>query len=221
MENKEFIKSISLDGEEWRDVVGFEGFYMVSSLGRIMRKFTSCQRINGHGRAVTYPKILTPTIQRNRKQNYYYVTLSKSNKRYRMLVHRIVAMAFISNQLNRPEVDHIDGNGLNNNASNLRWCNRSENNMNPIARKRQAVSHTGKQQPQLWVPVVCISKSGTVTFYKSVSEAEKDGFQRSSIFYSINHPDKPIRKRQWMRLEDYESLVNQNIKERLPNTGLV
>ena len=221
MKNKEFIKSVSLDGEEWRDVVGFEDFYMVSSLGRIMRKFTSRPRIDGRNTAVTYPKILTPTIHHARKQSYYYVTLSVFNKRYRMLVHRMVAMAFIQNPLNRPEIDHIDGNGLNNAISNLRWCSRSENNMNPIARKRQSESHSGKQQPTLWVPIVCISRNGTVTFYKSVSEAEKDGFQRSSIFYSINHPDKPVRKRQWMRLEDYESLVNQKVKERLPNTGLV
>lgn len=220
MKNKEFIKSVSLDGEEWRDVVGFEDFYMVSSLGRIMRKFTSRPRIDGRNTAVTYPKILTPTVQRNRKQNYYYVTLSVSNKRYRMLVHRIVAMAFIQNPLNRPEIDHIDGNGLNNAASNLRWCSRSENNMNPIARKRQSESHTGKQQPQLWMPVVCISKNGMVTYYKSMSEAVMNGFQRSAIIDSIKHPNRPIRKRQWMRLEDYESLVNQNVKERLPNAGL-
>lgn len=220
MKNKEFIKSVSLDGEEWRDVVGFEDFYMVSSLGRIMRKFTSRPRIDGRNEAVTYPKILTPTVQRNRKQSYYYVTLSVLNKRYRMLVHRMVAMAFIPNPSNRPEVDHIDGNGLNNASYNLRWCNRSENNMNPIARKRQAVSHTGKQQPQLWMPVVCISKSGMVTYYKSMSEAVMNGFQRSAIIDSIKHPNRPVRKRQWMRLEDYESLVNQNVKEHLPNTGL-
>lgn len=220
MKNKEFIKSVSLDGEEWRDVVGFEDFYMVSSLGRIMRKFTSRPRIDGRNTAVTYPKILTPTIHHARKQNYYYVTLSVFNKRYRMLVHRIVAMAFIQNPLNRPEIDHIDGNGLNNAVSNLRWCSRSENNMNPIARKRQSDSHTGKQQPTLWVPVVCISKNGMVTYYKSMSEAVMNGFRRSAIIDSIKHPNRPIRKRQWMRLEDYESLVNQNVKERLPNAGL-
>jgi hypothetical protein len=36
MTNEEFIKSISEEGEEWRDVVGFEGFYKVSNLGRIV-----------------------------------------------------------------------------------------------------------------------------------------------------------------------------------------
>lgn len=219
MTNKEFIKAISLEGEKWRDVVGFEEWYAISSFGRIMRKYTEKPRSDGHNTAVTYPKILTPTIMHRRKQRYCYVTLSVLNKRYRMLVHRMVAMAFVENPLNRLEIDHIDGNGLNNVASNLRWCSRSENNMNPIARRRQAESHTGKQQHTLWKPVVCIPKKGAVIHYKSVAEAEKDGYQRSSIFDSIKHPNRPVRKRRWMYLEDYESLVKQNVKELFSNVG--
>lgn len=208
MKYKEFIKSIQLDGEEWRDVVGFEEWYAVSSFGRVLRKYTARPRSDGHNTAVTYPKILTPTIQHKRKKQYYYVTLSVLNKRYRMLVHRMVAMAFVENPFNRTEVDHIDGDGLNNSASNLRWCNRSENNMNPIARERQAASHTGKQMATLWQPIVCISKNGAVAHYKSIAEAEKDGYCRSSIFDSIKHPNRPIRKRRWMYLSDYESLTS-------------
>ena len=219
MTNEEFIESIKLDNEEWREVVGFEDFYMVSTFGRIMRKFTSRLRIDGHNNAVTQPKLLKPTIMKYRKQRYFHVTLSVYNKRYRMLVHRMVAMAFVENPLNRPEIDHIDGNGLNNVVSNLRWCNRSENNMNPIARKRQAESHIGKEIPTLWKPIVCISKDGTITHYKSVSNAEKDGYSRSSIWDSIKHQNRPVRKRRWMLLEDYNTLVNQNIKERLPIQG--
>lgn len=209
MTNEEFIKSISLEGEEWRDVVGFEDFYMVSTFGRIMRKFTSRPRIDGRNTAVTQPRLLTPTIMKCRKQRYFYVTLSVYNKRYRMFVHRMVALAFVRNPLDRPEIDHIDGDGLNNVASNLRWCNRSENNMNPIARKRQAKSHIGKEMSTLWKPIVCISTDGTITHYKSITEAGKYGFRRSSIIDSIKHPNRPVRKRQWMYLSDYEHLVNQ------------
>lgn len=210
MTNEDFIESIRLQGEEWRNVVGFEDFYMVSTFGRIMRKFTSRPRSDGHNNAVTQPKLLTPTMMKNRKQRYFYVTLSVYNKRYRMLVHRMVACAFIENPLNRPEIDHIDGNGLNNIASNLRWCNRSENNMNPIARKRQSKSHIGKQMSTLWKPIVCISKEGVVRHYKSMSDASEDGYSRSSIMDSIKHPNRPVRKRRWMYLSDYEkSLVNQ------------
>lgn len=53
-----------------------------------------------------------------------------------MAVHRLVAMAFVPNPDNKPYVDHIDGNRLNNDASNLRWVNAAENSHNPITKQR-------------------------------------------------------------------------------------
>lgn len=210
MTNQEFIESIRLEGEEWRDVVGYENHYMVSSFGRVIRKYTSLPRSDGHNTAVTYPRLLRQTIRKCRKQRYYYVTLSANNKQRKMLVHKIVALAFIPNPLSKTEIDHIDGNGLNNHISNLRWCTHSENNMNPIARRRQSESHKGKVMSSLWVPVVCISKSGEIKHYRSISEAEKDGFKRNSIISSCRNVGRKIRKRQWMYLSDYENLVSMS-----------
>ena len=53
-----------------------------------------------------------------------------------MAVHSLVAMAFVPNPDNKPYVDHIDGNRLNNDASNLRWVNAAENSHNPITKQR-------------------------------------------------------------------------------------
>ena len=55
-------------------------------------------------------------------------------------VHRAVAMIFIPNPNNYNEVDHINGNPLDNRATNLRWCNHKQNMNNPITLKRMSKS---------------------------------------------------------------------------------
>lgn len=58
---------------------------------------------------------------------YYQVKLHKNGKKYYRRVHRLVAEAFIPNKFNLPQVNHIDGNKLNNSTSNLEWCDNKEN----------------------------------------------------------------------------------------------
>ena len=63
-----------------------------------------------------------------KRTGYCYVDLSKNNKSKRMLIHRLVAEAFIPNPENKPTVDHADGNRKNNRIDNLRWATYSEQN---------------------------------------------------------------------------------------------
>lgn len=58
---------------------------------------------------------------------YKRVTFCKDGKTKRFLIHRLVALAFIDNPLNKPQVNHIDGNPSNNDMDNLEWCTQSEN----------------------------------------------------------------------------------------------
>ena len=122
MTNEEFIKNISFEGEEWRDVVGFEGLYMVSSFGRVISLKREVRNTHCSYRVVGQ-HILTPNKNTSRPKyirHSYHLYKNKRNRKS-ITAHRIVATAFIPNPNNYPDIDHIDGNPLNNNVHNLRW----------------------------------------------------------------------------------------------------
>lgn len=79
-------------------------------------------------------------LKQNTRKGYLYVTIN--GQKYS--VHRIVALSYIPNPENKPEIDHIDGKPKNNCVDNLRWVTRSENEMNPITRCRISMSNKGK-----------------------------------------------------------------------------
>lgn len=108
--------------EIWKDVVGYEDLYQVSNLGNIKSK----ERIVKNGNRIFFKKekILTPFLQ---KTGYLTITLLKDNKIKSHYIHRLVAIAFIKNDLDLEQVNHKDGNKENNNVNNLEWCSRSEN----------------------------------------------------------------------------------------------
>lgn len=113
MENK--IES--LEGEEWRDVAGFEGWYMVSSCGRIKRivsktgkhKTERLLRASPNGRGY-------PSVQLFSKDNYG-----------QFRVHRLVCAAFIPFMDGKNVVNHKNMNRADNRVENLEWCTQSEN----------------------------------------------------------------------------------------------
>jgi len=108
--------------EEWKAIEGYEGYYEVSSLGRVR----SLPRTVSSGRGWNYPvkgKILTPASDRG---GYQLVTLRKDGQRT-LKVHRLVAEAFIPNPLKLPQINHKDGDKTNNRVENLEWCNSKAN----------------------------------------------------------------------------------------------
>lgn len=111
--------------EVWKDVVGYEGIYQVSNHSRIK----SLGRYS-KGRVGNYvfrnEKILIPDTS----TGYCRVTFKKQHP-----VHRLVAIAFIPNPNNLPEVNHIDENKLNNDISNLEWVTHRENIRHSLTKK--------------------------------------------------------------------------------------
>jgi len=115
--------------EIWKAVVGYELLYHVSNKGRVksLERFVYKKRNNKPVVQVYKERILKPSL--NKKYNYWNLPISNINdKRWKMKkVHRLVGEAFIPNPENKPQINHIDGNRLNNNLENLEWCTCQEN----------------------------------------------------------------------------------------------
>lgn len=108
--------------EIWRPVVGYEGIYEVSSFGQI-RSLDKSVNCKGGKKVIKLGKILLPKIS----FGYHRMGLSHSMDVKYFYLHRLIAMAFIPNPHNKPFVNHIDSNRMNNNIDNLEWCTHAEN----------------------------------------------------------------------------------------------
>ena len=121
--------------EIWKDVPNFEGLYQVSNFGSVK----SCNFNNSNKE-----KEIRPFDN----GGYLRVVLYKSKKRYKILVHRIVASAFIENPENKPCVNHIDGNKANNSVSSLECVTHKENTnhaIESVLRKRECPVNTRRR----------------------------------------------------------------------------
>lgn len=98
--------------EIFRPVVGFEGLYEVSNLGNVANlNFRGARRV----------------LKGSNNKGYKMAHISKDKVSHALLIHRMVAMAFIPNPDNKPHVNHIDGSRNNNCVDNLEWCTHKEN----------------------------------------------------------------------------------------------
>lgn len=144
----------------------------------------------------------------NVKKNGQPYICGKSNSGYyffsNVFLHRAVAELFVPNPdpEHKTNVDHIDGNKLNNCAWNLRWCTQKDNLNNLITRKRMSESHIGLQvgennpmygkQPseetrkkmrnaKTLKPVICLKNDQIIKIYEAMHDVMKDGFYPSGV----------------------------------------
>ena len=113
--------------EIWKDIAGYEGKYQVSNLGRVRRLAFTYKKANGWG---VFDYKATPGIARYwvGKDGYQHIKLRNNNNTSKaFLVHRLVAMAFVSGYQDGYDVNHIDENKQNNRADNLEWLKHVDN----------------------------------------------------------------------------------------------
>lgn len=127
--------------EVWKDILGYEGYYQVSSCGRVR----SLDRLVPSGDKGGYRLVYGHELKPTPREGYLYVCIGPRSKRKRIAVHRLVALAFLPLDPQRKSVDHIDGTRDNNKVENLRWVTSKENSNHPIALKRMRSSHIGKK----------------------------------------------------------------------------
>ena len=122
--------------EQWKDVNGYEGYYQISSMGRVRSLDREVSQWNESAKKVTTR--LQKSIYMSPfedKDGYLKVQLTKEGVRNKFFVHRLVALNFIPNPENKPEVNHKEGNKKDNRAELLEWNTTSENQRHAIANK--------------------------------------------------------------------------------------
>lgn len=121
--------------EVWKDIIGYEGLYQISNLGRV--KSLERVTISKNGKRYTCQELC---LRFGNIKGYKFVVLRKGCKSYQVLVHRLVAQAFIPNPDSLPEVNHKDENKSNNHVDNLEWCTHKYNSNYGTAKMRMVES---------------------------------------------------------------------------------
>lgn len=160
--------------EIWRPIKGYESRYEVSNLGNV--------------RNVRYNnRPLSPFLNSN---GYYLVSLSKNGRVTKVLVHRLVANAFIDNLHELPCVNHKDECTTNNTVSNLEWCDKEYNN--------RYGSHPSKIADANSKSVYQMRNGEVIQTWKSCSEAARvEGFSISCIVRCCNGERKQHKGYEW------------------------
>lgn len=161
--------------EIWADLPGYEGLYRISNLGEIV----STPRKGTNGGTKQY---------RITHKGYAEVTLCKDGKQRTEKVHRLVALTFIPNPNNLPEVNHRDENKLNNRVDNLEWCT-TQYNLN-----------YGTRTVKSGRPVQCV-ETGKI-YPGSAWAARELGFDQSTITKCCKNPNRATCGYHWKYVED-------------------
>ena len=177
------VEKIGLPGRRWLPAPGHEAYYLISDHGEIFS--IRSQRINKLGW---------------QSAGYLQGHLHLDGKDTSWLMHRLVAVLFVENPFDLPQVNHIDGDKRNNHYSNLEWCECRDNILHAIAtglndpyQSRQAV---------VGVPI----EGGEPVYFHSMKAADmafsKSGKNGGNVSLAVSGKISSAYGRKWSRVRD-------------------
>lgn len=133
---------------------------------------------NGNVYSVALGRYVKKTLMNT---GYYSVSLVIDGVRKKHLLHRLLAQKFIPNPNRFTQVNHIDGNKVNNRLDNLEWCTPSQNQLHAFKLGLKSNSHP---KPSRRVSVSCVDSKGNKRTFNSITEASRS---TGSLHSSINN----------------------------------
>lgn len=164
--------------EVWVDIKGYEGIYQISNFGKVKSLARILPPAGKRPTFHTTEKILKENTDRSGYKR------AKLNNKY-VSIHRLVAIHFIPNPLNLPEVNHLNGIKSDNRYTELEWCTRSSNQYHAYATglKKPAKSTRGGKWDKRSKPIFQILHNGESKKWDSMGDAARSlGFSRSNIW---------------------------------------
>lgn len=156
--SKEWFSLENLEGEEWKDVIGYEGIYAISSEGRVKRLERNI--VDNIGRQIHYQeRILKYYVSKS--TGYPNVNLSKNGEKETINIHSLIADAFIPNPDNLPCINHIDEDRSNSILSNLERCTYLYNNTYGLAKQKRRTTYLEKNSK---IPICQYKKNGELVY---------------------------------------------------------
>lgn len=172
--------------EEWRPVVGFEKYYEVSNLGRIK---SLCRIIYNRGHKIIRKERFLKLHKSDK--GYFRIKINVGDYVKTVLVHRLVAEAFVPNPENKPHVNHMNSTPTDNRVENLEWCTHAENMKHSYVNgRREHLDFRGEKSPVAklnWRNVRKIRKMYGKNGYTSRSLGKKFGVDQAMILNIVHN----------------------------------
>lgn len=167
--------------EEWRAVVGYEGFYEVSDLGRV-RSLERRVAVSGGGTRIHNERILIPVINAS---GYRVVFLQVDCKRRTSRIGRMMAESFLGLKIGQV-VDHIDGNRQHDLLANLRCASFSENGFNRRANKNNTSGYKGvyASKNSRWNAKIMVNRKSINLGHFGSAEEARDAYVAGERLYA-------------------------------------